>query len=659
VLAPVGSEVVLKASICTPEGYTLANQKVEWMLGRNGVGQFVELGGKGVFHPPVIPWNRGEKVDNYLANGYTADGPLCIDRGTADPTDDVNINRGDAWISVSSPNEGTSHVTAYTPAVESWDLRKAAATIYWVDVQWTFPPPALSSSGRDETLTTVVTRQTDGTPLEGWIVRYEVADGSAGAIPEVRTGPDGRASVQVSPAGGAASSQINVQLVRPANFAGSDAPPLVISSGTTHISWGGGSQPYLPPSTSQPLPTTPPMQTSPGVPVQQDPITPPPSLPATARARLELSIQGAPQATVGGQAGIRITIRNMGDAAATNVVLKDAFDAGLSFPAKPRSAEIEKPIAPIAPGGVYEENLNFDVTKAGQLCHKVSVSYAEGAAVSRSHCLTATEAAPQREGGMRVSIDGPLQGIQGQTMLFKVTVKNVGQTALVNIVTEEEYPPVLRPQPSEPNVEVISGKITRQIPVLEIGQQEEFLTSCLCLQATRAIAVLRARAETNPPTHPIERNDDHSFEILQPRSEPPFGAPAAPPGGGSPLSVVVSFINPTVLVGARANASVTITNKSNAPEEQVALRVHFPPNVTPDLLAAEGPPGLPPPQMNGEFVTFQPMASLPPGETVRFVIPFSATQSGIVPITAQAASRNVRDDRASHALNLEIVGNRR
>ena len=106
----------------------------------------------------------------------------------------MNINRGDAWISVTSPNEGTSYVTAYMPTVESWDQRRSAATIYWVDVQWTFPPPTIAGSGRSVTLTTTVTRQTNGTPIEGWIVRYALADGGgalsgggAGQVVEMRT----------------------------------------------------------------------------------------------------------------------------------------------------------------------------------------------------------------------------------------------------------------------------------------------------------------------------------------------------------------------------------------------------------------------------------------------------------------------------------------
>jgi uncharacterized repeat protein (TIGR01451 family) len=657
VLAPVGSDVVLKASICTADGYTLANQKVEWMLGRNGVGQFVELGGKGLVHPPLIPWFRGEKVDNYLAQGYTADGPLCINRGTADPTDDLNINRGDAWISVTSPSEGTSHVTAYTPAVENWDFRKAEATIYWVDVQWTFPSPSITSSGR-ETLTTVVTRQTDGTPLEGWIVRYEVADGSAGDIPEVRTGPDGRASVVVSPTGGGASSQINVQLVRPANYAGGNAPQLVIASGTTVINWGG-SQPYLPPSTATPLPTNPPAQTSPA-PIQPAPITPPPSLPATTGPRLELTVTGPPQATVGGQSPIRISVRNVGDSAATGVMLTDEFDAGLSFPARPRSAKIEKPLANLAPGGAYEEDLLFDVTKAGRLCHNVAVSFAESSTpLSRQHCLTVVETpAVQREGRLRVSIDGPTEAIQGQTITFTVIVKNEGQTALVNITTEEEYPTaVLQPQPTEPNINVISGRIQRVIPRLEVGEQREFNVPCRCLQATRGTAVIRGRAQTDAAAA-IENADEHDFTVVPATGQSPAGANAAPAAGAAPLSVVVSTVTPTINAGARSRIQVTIRNATQQPDSNVALRVYFPASVTPDPLMVEGPPTLPAPTIREGALVFEPLATLPPGETVLYVIPISATQPGVVEIIAQARSTNATQP-VLKSMNLEIRSDRR
>ncbi|HEX6961595.1 MAG TPA: DUF11 domain-containing protein [Lacipirellula sp.] len=656
VLAPVGSEVVLKASICTTVGYTLANQEVEWMLGRNGVGQFVELGGKGLVHPPLIPWFRGEKIDNYLARGYTADGPLCIDRGTPDPTDDVNINRGDAWVSVTSANEGTSHITAYTPAVQSWDTRKAAATIYWIDAQWTFPPPSLTASGSGETLTTLVTTQTDGTPIEGWIVRYEVVGGQAS---EVRTGADGRAAVQVSPTGSGTTTQVNIQLIRPANFAGSDAPQLVIGNGSTVITWGG-SAPYLPPSTTQPM--TPPIQTGPTAPVQETPITPPPSLPAAAPAQLELEVQGPnpAQPQVSGTVRYTLIIRNVGDAPATAVAVTDEFDTGLIFPLDPSRNRIRNDrIGTIGPRDSRTVNIDLEVSKAGELCQTFTVEYAEGAPLTRRVCLTAVAAAPQREGGMRVNIDGPLQGIQGQTIQFTVTVRNTGQIALVNITTEEEYPTaVLQVQP-QPDAQPISGRITRQIPRLDVGQQKQFTVTALCLQSTRATAVVRARAETDPPTHPVETADDHDFEVLLPQSPPPTGgSPPQPPAAVTPLSVVVTPRNPELLVGARSALDITVTNKSAIHDGDVALRVYFPPNLTPDPLAVEGPPGLAAPRMMGEYLTFDALPSLPPGETVRYVIPFAGAQSGVIDVIAQAVSRNVPGS-AQHSAEIEVIGNRR
>jgi uncharacterized repeat protein (TIGR01451 family) len=656
VLAPVGSEVVLKANICTTDGYTLANQKVEWMLGRNGVGQFVELGGKGLVHPPLIPWFRGSKVDNYLAHGYTADGPLCIDRGTPDPTDDVNINRGDAWISVTSANEGTSHVTAFTPAVENWDLRRADATIYWVDVQWTFPPPSITSSGR-ETLTTVVTRHTDGTPLEGYIVRYEVADGSAGAILEVRTGPDGRASVVVSPTGGAAASQINVQLVRPANFAGSDAPQLVIATGTTTINWGG-SQPYLPPSTTTPAPTIPPAQSAPA-PIQQAPITPPPSLPTTA-ARLEFDVAAPSQAQVGSRLRTTLTIRNVGDAPATNVVVTDDFDAGLIFPIDPSQNKIRNPsIGTIGPRETRTLDIELDVSKAGQLCQRFTVEYAEGQPVAKQVCVNAVAAAPEREARLRVSIDGPAQVAQGQMITFRVVVKNEGQTALVNIRTEEEYPTaILQPQPTDANVDVVSGRIVRTIPRLEVGQQKEFLVPCRTLQATRDAAVIRGRAETDPPSAAIENADEHDFEVVPAAGQPAPGPGAPPAAGAAARSGVVSSITPTINMGARSRIEVTVRNAAQQADSNVALRVYFPPNVTPDPLMAEGPPTTAAPTIREGALVFQPLPSLPAGETVRYVIPISATQPGVVDVIAQAVSKNAPQP-ISHTLSLEIRSDRR
>ena len=222
VMAPVGSEVILRAGICGKEGYLVTDQKVEWLVARESAGEIVALGGRGYCRKPWLPWNKPEKIDNQYGIGYTAKMPLLITRGTATPTDDVQVEPGHAWASFTSPVEGISRITAVTPTIVNWAARRATATIYWIDAQWEFPPVSVSAGG-SQVLTTTLLRNTDRTPLPGWIVRYEVASGAgslsggqSGQVVEVVTGADGRASIDVTPTGSDGSvTQINMQSYSP------------------------------------------------------------------------------------------------------------------------------------------------------------------------------------------------------------------------------------------------------------------------------------------------------------------------------------------------------------------------------------------------------------------------------------------------------------
>lgn len=678
ILAPVGSEVVLKASVCTTEGYTLADQKVEWMLGRNGVGQFVEVSGKGLFHPPLLPWNKPKKVDNYLAQGFTANAPLCINRGTPDPADDVNINRGDAWISVSSPNEGTSYVTAYMPTVDSWDTRKSAATIYWVDVQWNFPPPSIAGSGRGQTLTTTVTRQSNGTPIEGWIVRYAVNDGGgaitgggAGQVVEMRTDAQGRATVDVAPtASGAASSKVELELIRPAGFGGGDAPRLVVGTGATVIQWGGASTPYLSPGASSPAPVGSPSTPTPALPDATPPATTiPPSSGAgasgavqpipPARPQLELEFRGDQQAAAGGVANLVMVIRNTGNAPATQVAVRDRIDQGLMYPPNPNSSEIDfTGVGTVLPGEQKERTIQFNVMQAGRLCHRATVTSAEGAQDTAEFCVTASQAREERTGHMTVSKDGPLQGFVGQSVLFRVTVKNDGQLPLTNIRILDEYPPALlavKP-PADLTVQIANGVVARTIDRLEVGQQRSFDIEATCVQPARPVIpapLVRVTANTDPPTGALEMVDDHAFEILPARGPAAAveGAPAGAPAAN--LGVSVLLLNPTARVGTRATCQVTVANKTTVNDENVAVRVTFPPQLTPDVQRLITPPGVQG-TLQGNQLTFTPIATLRPGEPVSYTIPMNVNASGIVEIVAGALSKNAPNG-ASFAASQEII----
>lgn len=673
ILAPVGTEVVLKGNICTTEGYTLAEQKIEWMLAREGVGEFVEVSGKGAFHPSIYPWNAGSKTDNYLATSYTANGPHCINRGTPDPSDDVNILRGDAWVTVTSPREGTSSVTAYTPAVEAWNLRKQIATIYWVDVQWTFPPAAVTSGGR-ETLTTQVNRQTDGTPLAGWIVRYEVSDGSGasgtGRVSEVVTDAEGRASVQVSPtAAGAASSKIDMQLVRPANFGGSDSPRLVIGSGSTIINWSGGST-YVP-STSSPLtpvtPSTPSIPTVPTTPpITTTPSTPPPAATPVGPAKLELTVQAPQTIVVGEKLRAVATIRNVGQSPATNVVLTDRFDTGLIFPLDPSRNMIEnKGIGTIGPGETRTVPIDLDVSKAGSLCQEVGVEYAGGNPVSQRVCVSASEPAPQRNASFRVTIDAPGSAKQGQSADIAIVVTNTGEVPLTNVRVVSKYPlAAMTPTAVDAGVEVISDTITHVIERLDVGAKKTFRVSCLLKLSTRATIFADGTAETSPGGARIGTSDEAEIDIL-PSTGTAGPAGSAPPPSAQPLAIgiqigtapVVAGETPSLRGGTRVTCLIMVRNTTTAPQSNMAIRVYFPTEITPDLNTLFGPPGTTATIVNGAL-EFTPVPSIAAGELLQYNIPVSVNgANSSARIDVQAVS-SAAPTGVTKQQNVTILGNR-
>ena len=127
----------------------------------------------------------------------------------------------------------------------NWDGRQQTATIHWVDGQFSFPAPAIAPVGSRQTLTTNVTRSSDGTPVEGWLVRYEIisADGAAFAPDgsqalEIVTDAAGTATVELyQQQPGRGTTQVDIQVIRPNSPAQSGSRRLAIGRGTTTVTW--------------------------------------------------------------------------------------------------------------------------------------------------------------------------------------------------------------------------------------------------------------------------------------------------------------------------------------------------------------------------------------------------------------------------------------
>jgi uncharacterized repeat protein (TIGR01451 family) len=656
VLAPVGSEVILKTGICTSENFLLTCQKIDWLVARESAGQLVAVGGRGWFVNPVLPWNKGKKIDNNYGIGYTAHVDYCIDRGTPETTDDVEIVSGQGWASFTSPVEGTSYITAVAEAVSGWPQRRATGTIYWVDVQWEFPPATISSSGL-QVLSTVVRRQTDGTPLPGWVVRYEVIEGGgtltggpSSQVVEVVTGADGRASVEVTPTGGSGNTtRIALQVVRPAEVLPGNMPRLVVANSSSTITWNGGNN-YLPPADklegtipTYPIPGTE-GSTQPDTPITPTPGPTQPSMPK--RPVLDIEIRGNDTGQVGGEARFEVIIRNTGDAEATGLVVNDRFDAGFRHPNDNLGTRnIDKPLSvTIGPGQSHTEYITFEIVGAGNLCHDVSVRSAQGAEAAKRACINIPMRELEKQPGMEVRKDGPRLSTVGETVLFTLSVKNTGQVPLTNIEVLDEYDTALAARPRTEGYNTIPNNDNKprflwRIPRLEVGAVERFEVDCTCrAPKQRACSIASVTAEGGEEIGLVPSADEHCMEIVESRG-PGVGGPTdvVPPAGGGVggLRLSISPYNPKPIVGSRATYQFYVENGCNTPDEQVQLRVSFPPELVPDMATVRADVTA---QLVGNELQFNPVAVIRANERLSFTVTTSVLRAGIVNVTANVVS---------------------
>jgi hypothetical protein len=668
----VGSEVVLKAGICTAQNYLLANQRVEWLLSPGGTGQFVEVAERDQLTVFRWPWDTPRKIDNSYAISSTSCVPVCLYRGTPDPNDDVQILKGDAWITVTSATEGTSHVTAYTPAISDWNLRRASATIYWVDAQWILPPPAVVEAGRPHVLTTTVMRRTDGAPLPGWLVRYHAAGGAllgyegAGMV-EVPTDASGRASVEVSPRDvGGGSATIGITIVRPPR-AGADASPRIdVGQGAATITWtSGATVPITAPPPFSPTPATPrPNVTAPATPTSPFTPTPQPSLPSQAegtpspgdytpprdepppgRPQLEVRVQRTTpeQCAVGDHVSFDVTVTNRGAGTARGIKIRARFDRGLSHPrAKPNefAVDYDDPgMRDLPPGESETIQLTFQVTAGGTQCHEVTVTADGATSVSQQGCVTARQAA------LEVTVTGPRSRTIGEIAPFRLTIKNVGDVAATEIVMVTRCGPALNPvgydEANRPNHERLAdGGIVTRIDRMEPGEVRTIPMEAQCLaQSNRACVGVVITAAGGVTT-----GGEACVEIL------PVLPPAA--AGAPNLRLTISETPNPARSGGRQIIYVNVVNAGQQIERQVAVRVRFPPALTPDATQIQ-------PQaeatIRGQEVFFAPIAELEPQGERRYVIPVAVGQTGEVQVRAAITASGLTTPITANSNVIQIL----
>lgn len=508
IVAQVGSNVVMVANLTGPANAPLMGRRVEWTLASTGVGQVTDVGRApaGFFGIGTTP---AQKVNQLFAINETFSRNVVVTHGVPGTgLGDLVVGRGQTWITVSSPTEGDSYVTAVAPELANWMTRQQTAVIHWVDAQWLAAPPGVEPAGSRHVFTTTITRRSTGGPVAGWIVRYEITGGpSAGFAPdgaraiEVATNDLGQANAEIlQPQAEPGSSPVLIQLIRPAVPGGQR---LVVGTAATEQTWTGApsiAPPSAAPPNTAPPPTAPP-STAPSVP----PTTTAPTTPTPAAPRTSLKMSGPSEATVGATASYRIDVTNSGDQPATGVVVSDPLPDGLSFlksapaaDAGAAGATVQWTLGTLQPGESRTIQLDTRVEKDGAINHCASLRTAEG--IAGQDCVATTV----RAATIELRLSGPDKGIVGESVRFEVDIVNRGDTQATGLVLKDTFDegfvhaisksPIERPlDPLAPNrgqkigITFKIAKAGRLCHTVElIGPNGMHKTSQACLEATEA-----------------------------------------------------------------------------------------------------------------------------------------------------------------------------
>lgn len=514
ILAPVGSEVVVMAGICGHDGYFVVNQPLEWMLTRDSAGTIVEVGGTehSTFNNLVKPTSK--KFDGEYAWGRTSLKAKVLTRGTPTTVDDIDIQKGQHYITISSPSEGSSYLVAVAPNAEAWDKRRATTVIHWIDALWAIPAPSRATTGEPFTLNTQITRATDGTGVRDWKVRYDIVGGTpAEFVPTgaqsavVTTTEQGQAPVQIRQLDGqnaAGTTQIKVDVIRPEMFGQRE---LVVESALTSVAW---------------------------------------SAPA-----LTIRAIGPKTAGIDQPFNYRLEVSNPGDQPSRNVTVrtKDLASDVQFISSEPKPSQYgnqyQWSLGDLAPGGVPQIiDIQLKSSRRGQneLCFEVSSDTDQ---LRTEACATTLIAAPC----IGLQIEGPTTAEVGATVVYNIQVLNQCDETLNNIRLQVQYDEGLA-------ATNLANPIVADVGSLAFGESRSIPLQFSVLTAGSRcfnLSVVADGGHTAAARRCVE----------------------AAQGTEPNLRVDAAMIPSTAVVGQRVLSRVTITNTGNTPLDNVSVLNQF------------------------------------------------------------------------------------
>ena len=588
IVAPVGGEVILLAGVCGKDEYLVTNEPIEWMLSPKSVGEFVEVGddAKGQRRTSFFRKDDSPKVEKLgvdFARGRTSREAGNITRGTSTKADDLPVRKGQTWISLTSPSEGISKVTALAPDSDVWDQRRQTATIYWLDATWQFPEPQFALSRDSVRLVTRVLRAEGSIPAEGWRVRYRVLNPDLARflpqqadVADVDVNRDGTAAVDIAigqqpgvqvPHG---TAIVEIEVVRPAK-ADDNIPELPLGRGTTTVTWSA--------------------------------------------AELQLNV-GGPEIAVPGQSlSYFATVANTGDLNAENVVISVVVPSGMVLqspniaPTSQANGALAWELGPLMPRRAFD--VSFNLVASSVMDAQIRFE-ATGTPDLRQQKVVRTlvqqpqvtlQIAPRQNAG-QIEVGGEAA--------FEILVKNSGNQTINDVKVSLQSDPGL--QHTRDN----SNTLEREIGFLNPGQ------------SIKLDGVFRVEREGDLS---VKATAASAGQILASQTAVVRGLPATPKRPAVNLQINSDLRQTVVPVGGKFKLNWIVTNTGPVVlRSPVILMQH-----SPSLQVTDLTPGGPY-ERERQFQKWQ-LQDLPPGGSVELQGVFAATggQQASVTIAVETA----------------------
>ena len=662
-VAPVGQEVILRASICGLDGLMMLNEPIEWMLSPNSVGTILEVDQNNkplwrqLFRRPPY------KVNGSYAMGLTSSARQMIPRGGPGPYDDLILERGQTWVSVTSSAEGATHVTGRANRVAGWEDRRASATIHWIDGQWRFPNPQSAALGAPAQLCTQVARATSGSPIAGWRVQYRIAGGTPAAFSdgtqatETTSDSRGQACVRLAPTDGNTTGVTHVQarIIRPGQGS-SDLSDLVVGEGTTTVTWGASGLPVNPdagiPAGAQDPTDEPPFTNSIPNPPSNVPDRPFESPPESGGAepfiparppQLQVQANGPTEARVGQEVVYTFEVRNPDSSTAEGVQMTNDIPRGLQY------------LGSLPEGNVYGKRIVWELGNipSGDEPRRVQVRYRVlNVDTIRNCAIVGWKGAPPIDdcqttsvaiNPIQIEIRGDESARIGQDVVSDIYVTNVGPERIDNLKLIDDYDRGLYHEQESP----------MEIPELFSLQPNE----------TREFKVVFQVTGSGPQCHTATIRADG--QILATAEDcinaPGSGVPSEPGAGlvippsnsgnaGGIPAVKIQVIGPREMtVGQSADFDITVTNTGTTPLTDLQIEHDSDPRLVPTYsdppLARDG--------VNGNAVAWQTISSLAAGQVLPFRIRMQARESSRrACMTSIVRTRERVGDSSDHCIRI-------